>query len=165
MKITLMVRQLDLGHILWCGRVVRVERAHRVRVVRGVQMGPGRLMALVLRVTTCGVTRWRCASPRSPRSWPMPRRACATTTSTTTARRCSATRANWARRHRLEAEGFVLSQRSLRRLAENEEPGVRGGDAGGGRGLGPPLTVPTRQSKGCCTRTNGHAAGLLSLET
>jgi hypothetical protein len=28
---------LDLGHILWCGRVVRVERAHLVRVVRGVQ--------------------------------------------------------------------------------------------------------------------------------
>jgi len=28
-----MVRQLDLGHILWCGRVVRVERAYRVRVV------------------------------------------------------------------------------------------------------------------------------------
>src|SRR5262245_48174091 len=37
MKIALMVRQLDLGHILWCGRVVRVERAHRIRVVRGVQ--------------------------------------------------------------------------------------------------------------------------------
>jgi len=37
MKIAVMVRQLDLGHILWCGRVVRVERAHRVRVVRGVQ--------------------------------------------------------------------------------------------------------------------------------
>ena len=35
-----MVRQLDLGHILWCGRVVRVERAHRVRVVRGVQKMP-----------------------------------------------------------------------------------------------------------------------------
>ena len=34
MKIAVMVRQLDLGHILWCGRVVRVERAHRVRVVR-----------------------------------------------------------------------------------------------------------------------------------
>src|SRR5262245_8150606 len=37
MKIAVMVRQLDLGHILWCGRVVRVERAHRVRVVRSVQ--------------------------------------------------------------------------------------------------------------------------------
>src|SRR6516165_8006484 len=37
MKIAVMVRQLDLGHILWCGRVVRVECAHRVRVVRGVQ--------------------------------------------------------------------------------------------------------------------------------
>src|SRR5262249_53176592 len=36
MKITLMVRQ-DLGQILWCGRGVRVERAHRVRLVRGVQ--------------------------------------------------------------------------------------------------------------------------------
>ena len=40
MKIAVMVRQLDLGHILWCGRVVRVERAHRVRVVRGVQKMP-----------------------------------------------------------------------------------------------------------------------------
>jgi hypothetical protein len=41
MKIAVMVRQLDLGHILrcvlWCGGVVRFERAHRVRVVRGVQ--------------------------------------------------------------------------------------------------------------------------------
>src|SRR5262249_6375729 len=36
MKITLMVR-LDLGHILWSGGVVRVERAHRIGVVRGVQ--------------------------------------------------------------------------------------------------------------------------------
>ena len=36
MKIALMVRQ-DLGHILWRGRVARVERAHRIRVVRGVQ--------------------------------------------------------------------------------------------------------------------------------
>src|SRR6516162_8606369 len=40
MKIAVMVRQLDLGHILWCGRVVRVERAHRVRVVRSVQKMP-----------------------------------------------------------------------------------------------------------------------------
>src|SRR6516162_7597991 len=40
MKIAVMVRQLDLGHILWCGRVVRVERARRVRVVRGVQKMP-----------------------------------------------------------------------------------------------------------------------------
>ena len=37
MKIALVVRQLDLGHILWCGPVVRVERAHRIRVVRGLQ--------------------------------------------------------------------------------------------------------------------------------
>ena len=36
-----MVRQLDLGHILWCGPVVRVERAHRVRVVRGLDVGNG----------------------------------------------------------------------------------------------------------------------------
>ena len=40
MKIALMVRQLDHGDILWCGRVVRVERAHRVRVVRSVQKMP-----------------------------------------------------------------------------------------------------------------------------
>src|SRR5215831_11032046 len=37
MKIAVMVRQLDLGHILWCGRVVRVKHAHRIRVVRGAQ--------------------------------------------------------------------------------------------------------------------------------
>src|SRR5262245_23728373 len=36
-KIAVVVRQLDRGHILWCGRVVRVERAHGVRVVRGVE--------------------------------------------------------------------------------------------------------------------------------
>src|SRR5262245_55388622 len=40
MKIAVMVRQLDLGQILWCGHVIRVERAHRVRVVRGVQKMP-----------------------------------------------------------------------------------------------------------------------------
>ena len=40
MKIAVMVRQLDPGHILWCGRVVRVERAHRVPVVRSVQKMP-----------------------------------------------------------------------------------------------------------------------------
>src|SRR5262249_22346569 len=37
MKIAVMVRQLDLGHILWCDRVVRVKHAHRIRVVRGLQ--------------------------------------------------------------------------------------------------------------------------------
>jgi hypothetical protein len=40
MKIAMMVRQLDLRHILWCGRVVRVERAPGVRVVPGVQKIP-----------------------------------------------------------------------------------------------------------------------------
>src|SRR5262249_44871793 len=39
-KKAVMVRQLDVGHIVWCGRVVRVERAHRVRVVRRVQKMP-----------------------------------------------------------------------------------------------------------------------------
>jgi len=38
MKIAVMVRQLDLGHIVWCGRVVRVERAQRVRVVRSGEL-------------------------------------------------------------------------------------------------------------------------------
>ena len=37
MKIALVVRQLDRGHILWCGRVVRVDRAYRICVVCGVQ--------------------------------------------------------------------------------------------------------------------------------
>jgi hypothetical protein len=36
MKIAL-VRHLDLGHILWCRRVGRIERAHRIRIVRDVQ--------------------------------------------------------------------------------------------------------------------------------
>src|SRR5262249_22950718 len=40
MKIAAMVRQLDVRHILWCGRVVRFERAHRVRIVRGAQKMP-----------------------------------------------------------------------------------------------------------------------------
>src|SRR6516164_4931156 len=40
MKIAMMVRQLDHRHILWCGRVVWVERAPGVRVVRGVQKMP-----------------------------------------------------------------------------------------------------------------------------
>jgi hypothetical protein len=40
MKIAVLMRQLDLGHILWCGRVVRVDGAPRVRVVRGVQKMP-----------------------------------------------------------------------------------------------------------------------------
>jgi len=40
MKIAVMVRRLDLGHILWCSRVVRVERAPRVRAVRDVQKMP-----------------------------------------------------------------------------------------------------------------------------
>ena len=44
-------------------------------------------------------------------------------------------------------EGIVskrkdLSLRPLARLAQDEEPGVRGGDAGGGRGVGPEMTVP-----------------------
>ena len=36
MKIAVVVRQLDRDHIVWRGRVVRVERAHGIRVVRGV---------------------------------------------------------------------------------------------------------------------------------
>src|SRR5262249_53592292 len=37
MKIAMVVRQLDRGHILWCGRVVRVERAAGIGGVRGVR--------------------------------------------------------------------------------------------------------------------------------
>ena len=39
-------------------------------------------------------------------------------------------------RHRIEAEGLDLSLRPLAGLAQDEKPGVRGGAAGGGRGLG-----------------------------
>jgi hypothetical protein len=54
MKIAVMVRQLDLGHILWCARVVRVvhPRGHRAAAEAGggaavgVERGPGRLGAL-----------------------------------------------------------------------------------------------------------------------
>ena len=35
-----------------------------------------------------------------------------------------------------QAEGLDLSLRPLAGLAQDEEPGVRGGEAGGGRGLG-----------------------------
>src|SRR6516225_10572601 len=52
---------------------------------------------------------------------------------------------NGARRHRVEAQGLALSQRAVAELAQDEKSSVRGGHAGGGRGLGPPLTVPTRQ--------------------
>jgi len=40
------------------------------------------------------------------------------------------------RRHRLEAEVFALPQRPISRLAQIEEPGLRGCEAGGGGGLG-----------------------------
>jgi len=40
------------------------------------------------------------------------------------------------RRHRVETEGFRLPFRPLSRLAQNEEPGGSGGEAGRGRGLG-----------------------------
>jgi hypothetical protein len=37
MKFARGLRQLGLDHILWGHRVVRVERAHRIRIVRDVQ--------------------------------------------------------------------------------------------------------------------------------
>jgi hypothetical protein len=37
-KIAMVVRHL--GHILCCGRMVRVERVHCIRVLRGVQKKP-----------------------------------------------------------------------------------------------------------------------------
>jgi hypothetical protein len=41
------------------------------------------------------------------------------------------------RRYRLEAEGLCLPFRPLARLAQNEEPGCAGREAGGTRGLAP----------------------------
>ena len=42
----------------------------------------------------------------------------------------------WPRRHRLEAQGLRLPFRSLARLAQNEELGCTGREAGRGGGLG-----------------------------
>jgi len=47
----------------------------------------------------------------------------------------------WPRSHRLEAERLHLPFRSLARLAQDEESGVLGGEAGSGGGLGA-LTAP-----------------------
>jgi hypothetical protein len=41
-----------------------------------------------------------------------------------------------ARRHRVEAQGLALPLGALAALAQNEKPGARGGEAGGGGGLG-----------------------------
>ena len=60
MKIAVMVRQLDLGHILWCGRVVRVKRA---------ECRPAERVSLPTRA----VMSWslRSRSPHEPLSgWP-----------------------------------------------------------------------------------------------
>ena len=43
------------------------------------------------------------------------------------------------RRHRVEAKEFAIPFRAVTRLAQNEEPGMRGGAArGGGGGFGNP---------------------------
>src|SRR6516165_1382187 len=42
----------------------------------------------------------------------------------------------WPRRHRLEAQGFGLPFGALPRLAQDEESGLLGGEAGSGGGLG-----------------------------
>jgi hypothetical protein len=53
-----------------------------------------------------------------------------------TARRSSRMPATRPRRHCLKAQGLDLPFRTLERLAQVEEPGLRRGEAGGGRGLG-----------------------------
>ena len=50
-----------------------------------------------------------------------------------------------ARRHRVEAKGLFVSFGPLARLAQDEERRCTGCEALRGRGVGPPLTVPTRQ--------------------
>jgi histidinol phosphatase-like enzyme len=54
MKIAVMVRQLDFGHILWCGRVVRVERAHLRHQVGMSAERLGRITAVLKRSTKIG---------------------------------------------------------------------------------------------------------------
>jgi histidinol phosphatase-like enzyme len=54
MKIAVMVRQLDFGHILWCGRVVQVERAHLRHQVGMSAERLGRITAVLKRSTKIG---------------------------------------------------------------------------------------------------------------
>ena len=54
----------------------------------------------------------------------------------TMARRLPPRLQDGARRHRVEAQGLALPLRPLARLAQDEEPGVRGGEARSRRGLG-----------------------------
>src|SRR5215831_9625319 len=80
--------------------------------------------------TTCGVIRLRSARPRSHLSWPRPAPASgSTSTSGAMARPSSPMPAKWARRHRVEVQGFDVSLRPLAGLAQNGELGCTGCEA------------------------------------
>ncbi len=51
-------------------------------------------------------------------------------------------------RHRVQAEGLDLPLRPLAKRAQDEEPGVRGGEAGDGRGLGEMTTLTMLYMRG-----------------
>src|ERR1700730_5216617 len=48
------------------------------------------------------------------------------------------------RRHRVETQGFKIHLGAIAVLAQDEEPGERGGEAGGRRRLGPMTPTPCR---------------------
>jgi ATP-dependent DNA ligase len=54
----------------------------------------------------------------------------------------------WARRHSKQTEGVALPLWPLARLAQDEESGLRGGEAGGGRGLGAVSPLKQRGTHG-----------------
>jgi hypothetical protein len=52
--------------------------------------------------------------------------------------------------NRVEAEGFAVPVRALEGLAQDEEPSVRGGKAGGGGGLEAPMAMKALMSADRC---------------
>jgi hypothetical protein len=73
----------------------------------------------------------------------------------------------WTRRHRLEAQGFCLPFRPLARLAQDEEPGGSGGEAGSGGGLGaltsPAGTLSAASHKTSTLRSPAFASSMILL--
>ena len=59
------------------------------------------------------------------------------------------------RRHRVEAQGLALPQRPLTRVAEEQEPGLRGGTARGGGRLGPKIKRSPAAGLRFCGREGG----------
>ena len=78
------------------------------------------------------------------------------------ARPCSATPVDMAGRHRVEAEKLAISLGSITGLAQDEEPGVRSGEAGSGRGLGA-VAVARLSQTGQQTELNRRRKGAFAV--